>query len=147
MTGTTTNVSLFDGDGDLEGPVKDARLKRQVERVFDYMCNGRWCTLKQIAEAVNASEASVSARIRDLRKPRFGGWWIEKQMGKTSGVHLYKLVLGSGDPELVANPLPRDAQTSKAEARAFLESYVRNARERGWHVSPELLDAIEVMLR
>jgi hypothetical protein len=36
------------------------------------MSDGKPLTLRQIAEAVNGSEAGVSARLRDLRKERFG---------------------------------------------------------------------------
>jgi hypothetical protein len=43
------------------------------------MADGNWRTLGQIAALVGGSEASVSARLRDLRKKRFGGYDIERK--------------------------------------------------------------------
>lgn len=44
------------------------RLDRQLDRVDKLMSDGRWRTLRQIADACQCSEASASARLRDLRK-------------------------------------------------------------------------------
>lgn len=40
-------------------------------RVVDLMADGRWRTLRQIADACGGSEASVSGRLRDCRKEKF----------------------------------------------------------------------------
>ena len=54
-------------------PARDGdRLKRLLDRVYDYMRDGRWRTLEEISYACDGSEASVSARLRDLRKPKHG---------------------------------------------------------------------------
>ncbi len=55
------------------------RLKSLLERVFAYMKDGRWRTLSQIQGACGGSEASVSARLRDFRKPRFGGFDVQRK--------------------------------------------------------------------
>lgn len=55
------------------------RLGRQLERVKSLMADGHWRTLKAISEAVGGSEAGVSARLRDLRKPRFGGLCVSRR--------------------------------------------------------------------
>ena len=47
-------------------------------------------TLAQIADDCAASEASVSARLRDLRKPRFGGHTVERRR-RTQSVWEYRL--------------------------------------------------------
>lgn len=68
----------FDGDtfvSDRDG----ARLTAQLESVRELMIDGRPRTLSEIAEAVQAPEASVSARLRDLRKPRFGNYIVERE--------------------------------------------------------------------
>lgn len=49
-------------------PRDTARLATQLLRVRELMADGRWWTLAHLALAVGASEAGVSARIRDLRK-------------------------------------------------------------------------------
>jgi len=50
------------------------RLRTQLERVRDFMADRRWHTLKEIGTACEAPEASVSARLRDLKaEHRFVG--------------------------------------------------------------------------
>lgn len=67
------------------------RLGRQLRAVRSLMKAGpRWWTLREIAEAVKAPEASVSARLRDLRKPRFGGSNIERRR-LTGGTWQYRM--------------------------------------------------------
>lgn len=71
-------MDLFDGitfDKDLDGE----RLSGQLLRVFNQMRDGRWYTLSYLATLCGGSEAGVSARIRDLRKARFGGHLIERR--------------------------------------------------------------------
>jgi hypothetical protein len=70
--------SYLDGatyDPDLD----QARLGDQVRAVRGLMLDGRWRTLAEIASLVHAPEASVSARLRDLRKPRFGAMTVERR--------------------------------------------------------------------
>lgn len=46
-----------------------ARLERQLDRVVVVMADREWHTLAEIAEATGSPEASVSARLRDMRRP------------------------------------------------------------------------------
>jgi len=73
MNGTTTQEEIdFDGktyDRDKDGK----RLSGQFRLVFALMKDGAWRTLSHIAEMTGCPEASISARIRDFRKPKFGG--------------------------------------------------------------------------
>lgn len=55
------------------------RLNRQARTVFVIMRDGNWRTLGQIADMTGEPEASVSARLRDLRKPRFGGFQVDRE--------------------------------------------------------------------
>ena len=56
-----------------------ARLNGQLLRVFDLMKDGQWRTLAEIAAAVGSSEAAVSARLRDLRKSKYGAREVFRQ--------------------------------------------------------------------
>ena len=65
----------MDFDGSTYVPEFDrARLNAQQVRVFDATSNGQWFTLGEIQDATwlrtghRDPEASVSARLRDLRK-------------------------------------------------------------------------------
>lgn len=85
-----TRTPTFDGP-DLEREDHE-RLTGQLARVRDFMRNGKWWTLQAIAFHADAPEASVSARLRDLRKPKFGGHTIERRhLGR--GLFEYRLVL------------------------------------------------------
>lgn len=66
------------------------RLMTQLERVLAFMQDGSWHTLREIAEKVGGSEASVSARCRDLRKPKWGGHTVERRHIK-NGLFEYRL--------------------------------------------------------
>jgi hypothetical protein len=68
----------------------DARLTGQILRVWECMSDGRWRTLKDIAQETGDPEASVSAQLRHLRKPRFGGHTVEREYIK-DGLYKYKL--------------------------------------------------------
>ena len=66
-----TLLALFDGEGLTASDHK--RLHCQLEAVRGLMLDGRWRTLPEISQATGAPPASVSARLRDLRKAKFGG--------------------------------------------------------------------------
>lgn len=67
-----------------------ARLRTQLERVRVVMAGGEWHTLAELARRVQGSEAGVSARLRDLRKPRFGGYRVQARR-LTRGLWEYRL--------------------------------------------------------
>jgi hypothetical protein len=67
-------------DGKTYDHVRDsARLGHELGRVWSVMRDGRWRRLTQIAMLAEAPEASVSARLRDLRKDRFGSHTVERR--------------------------------------------------------------------
>lgn len=69
------------------------RLNRQQKAVYDVMKDGNWRTLRAISLLTHCPEASVSARLRDLRKPRFGGLTIERKRHEIMpGVWMYRIV-------------------------------------------------------
>ena len=70
----------------------DLRLTSQHQRVFSFMVDGEWRTLAAISNAIGDPPASVSAQLRHLRKPRFGGHTVERTY-VSDGVYLYRLLL------------------------------------------------------
>lgn len=83
-------------DGETYSADQDhTRLKGQLWRVFQLMSDGKWRTLADIATEAGGSEASVSARLRDLKKAQYGSHTLEKQR-VTGGLWRYRLFV-SGD--------------------------------------------------
>ena len=79
-------------DGETIDPEKDnKRLGKQLSNVFLFMMDGKWRTLSEIAKTLGYPEASISARLRDFRKSRFGSFIVERErIGK--GLYRYRLV-------------------------------------------------------
>src|SRR5882672_407827 len=65
-------------------------LALQHNRVLAVMRDGREHTLAEISLITRNPEASVSARLRDLRKPRFGGHNIQRRYIER-GLFTYRL--------------------------------------------------------
>jgi hypothetical protein len=78
----------FDGKGDTFVVGRDGkRLGAQCQRVYDAMRAGEWWLLHDLASACDAPEASVSARLRDLRRY---GFKIEREY-ITGGLWRYRM--------------------------------------------------------
>ena len=76
--------ALLGDDPYFDGSTYDAardqvRLTGQLLNVKQVLCDRQWHTLSEIAQRIGGSEAGISARIRDLRKPRFGNHKIDRQ--------------------------------------------------------------------
>lgn len=99
-----TDPRHFDGQT-FSMPRDGARLSKQWEAVRDYMQDGRWRTLREISEALGYPESSISARLRDLRKPRFGCHVVERDY-VASGLHRYRLLPPEGDALKVEEQRP-----------------------------------------
>lgn len=85
-------------DGKTYEPRYDcARLTGQLERVFVTMWGGEWWTLSDLARRVGAETQSISARIRDLKKMRFGNHTIEKRRkgNANNGLWEYRLIVNN----------------------------------------------------
>lgn len=82
-------------DGHTYNHLQDSlRLHRQLGKVWDVVKNGAWFTLREIADQIDAPEASVSARLRDLRKPKFGSNTVEREyIGH--GLYRYRFISGN----------------------------------------------------
>lgn len=68
------------------------RLTGQLGRVFAVMRDGDWHTLAELAQKCGGSEAAISARIRDFRKPQFGAMEVITERVR-GGLWRYRMVL------------------------------------------------------
>lgn len=82
----------FDG-ATYEPELDHPRLTKQIKRVVDVMKGGTWYTLVQVSRLAAAPEASVSARMRDLRKWKFGRHKVHRRRmeGDKRGLFQYSL--------------------------------------------------------
>lgn len=86
-------------DGETYDHERDAsRLAKQYKLVFELMQDGEWRVLREISSVTGAPEASVSARLRDMRKKKFGSHVIEKRHIE-KGLFQYRLLVNKGDLE------------------------------------------------
>jgi hypothetical protein len=49
------------------------------------MKDGRWRTLEEVAAWIDCSEAGASARLRDLRKKKYGAGTVDKRLRNDDG--------------------------------------------------------------
>jgi len=59
------------------------RIGTQLSRIRSLMLDGAWRTLFEIEDATGDPSASISAQLRHLRKPRFGGFTVERRRRST----------------------------------------------------------------
>ena len=79
-------------DGDTYEPSQDYhRMRTLLDRVSLFMNDCEWHTLAEIHEACGGSESGCSARLRDLRKPKFGSHHIVR-VRRFGGVFAYRSV-------------------------------------------------------
>ena len=70
----------------------ETRLTGQLGKVFAAMKDGKWHSLSWLAQMAEGSESGVSARLRDLRKDKFGKHTVERQ-NIDSGYWMYRLIV------------------------------------------------------
>lgn len=68
----------------------DARLRKQIGRVWSVMRDGQWRTLRELASATGDPEASCSAQLRHLRKPQFGEYEVQRRSRGDRALGLYE---------------------------------------------------------
>jgi hypothetical protein len=88
---------LFDGETYDEARDRE-RLAGQLMAVFHLMQDRQWRTLHEIASALGYPEASISARLRDLRKSRFGSYEVKARYVRR-GLWKYKVLPPAPDEE------------------------------------------------
>ena len=90
-----------DFDGVTYVPELDkVRLTGQLKRVHARMSDSRWHTIGDICKWLSVdgkrySEAGISARIRDLRKAKFGEFEVQRK--RINNLFYYRLVVGQTD--------------------------------------------------
>lgn len=77
----------FDHDLDFQ------RLNTQLEKVCYAMTHpyGQWWRLSELSKLAGCSEAGASARVRDLRKLKFGGFIVERMRTTIPGIWVYRV--------------------------------------------------------
>jgi hypothetical protein len=99
----------FDG-ADYQPDRDHSRLTGQIASIFAVIADRQWRTLDQLVEATGAPHASVSAQLRNLRKPRFGKHTIERRH-IANGLYEYRLAPTVADPVPVGQGGPSDHRT------------------------------------
>lgn len=95
-------------DGETYEPSRDhERLAGLLGRVRALMADRQWRTLAQIQAIAGGTEASCSARLRDLRKQKFGSYEIERRY-ISAGLWEYRL-LGKADANISSGTDARDS--------------------------------------
>jgi hypothetical protein len=84
-----TRAPRFDSGVDLSAS-DHIRLGAQIKRVLDALSDGCWHSVPEIARLTSDPEVSVSAQVRNLRKPKHGGYTIERR--RVANVYEYRLV-------------------------------------------------------
>ena len=83
----------FDG-ATLDPSLDQARLGRQALSVFHVVKDGHWRTLAELAHETGYPEASISARLRDFRKLRFGAHELQRRrVNQDRGQWEYRLIV------------------------------------------------------
>ena len=96
------------------------RLATQSQRLFTKMSKApHYWTLRTLSHDLNISEAGVSARLRDFRKPEWGGHTVLKKRTAYGNRYCYKLV--PNGPLLDGK---RNTPTLKTEARERVTAFL-----------------------
>ena len=83
-------------DGETYIPSLDkARLTGQLQRVYSVLSDGQWYSLRELSILANGPESSIGARLRDLRKDKFGGYTVDRKR-LSGGLFEYRLAI---DPQ------------------------------------------------
>lgn len=88
MSETRLDLLAWEPRGETISLERDkSRLAPQMQRVHDFVLGRGWTTLGAISEATGDPEASVSARLRDLRDM---GFTVEREF-VSRGLHRYRV--------------------------------------------------------
>ena len=107
------------------------RLTGQLERVYEAVKGGRWLTLTGIAARTGDPEASISAQLRNLRKPRFGAYDIRK---RRAGNRFEYTCAGKQSEDAIDDGGGRDVR----RRRERLTDMIERVCSRSWTVSQAL---------
>ncbi len=99
-------------------------LRSQVEVIRDCMLSASdcdtWLTLREIAKLTRFGEASISAQLRHLRKPMFGGFRVEKRRREVMGSSVVlRRVRGGADGPVATPPTLANGDTAELLGRGL----------------------------
>ena len=91
---TEMNFNQRFNGSDYVPKLDQARLTGQIKRIYNLMIDGEYRTLREIENATNDPQASISAQLRHLRKVRFGSHIINKRRvgDEKQGLFEYQLL-------------------------------------------------------
>ena len=93
----------------------DGRLLTMIERVYNACVDGLPSTLSQISAVTGSPEASVSAALRSLRKPKYGSHTVETTY-VSDGLHQYRLIPNETGEVAEVKPTIKQANDMFAKA-------------------------------
>jgi hypothetical protein len=80
-------------EGPVDPKIDQDRLMGQTREIHDLMIDGKRRTLAEIEDITGFPQSSISAQLRHLRKPRFGGFIVNKyRRYEDKGVWEYELI-------------------------------------------------------
>lgn len=87
-----TRLPSFDG-ATFDPALDEHRLRSQLGRVYALMNDGQWRTIAEVKAQARGSEGGVHARLRDLRKLKFGAYVVERRRcgDEQRGLYEYRL--------------------------------------------------------
>lgn len=118
----TAQPSLFDAPlPHFNGPEYDyerdhQRLSGQYRDIFNLMRDQEWRTLPEIARLTGHPEASISAQLRHMRKPRFGLHTVNRRH-ISHGLFEYQLVVNRSRVEVETGHPVGNASTGDGRSR------------------------------
>ena len=114
-----------------------ARLSTQLERVKDAMIDGQWRSLDQIADLAQAPQTSVSAQLRNLRKPEFGSWLVDRRH-IDRGLYEYRL-RAQTQADLFEQKTVKPTRAEMREGFEQLRTMAKFAKAQGFQFDPALV--------
>lgn len=116
MSEVSTDLTQYFDGGTFDAEKDAKRLTRQLDKVRGLMMDGRWRTLKDIELATKFPTTSISARLRDLRKPRFGSFIVESKRVK-KGLYAYRVLPPIEEPPNKAESMKVDSSVEGTSLR------------------------------
>lgn len=114
---TPPAIATFDGE--TVEPLDAVAFGDQLFAVWRIMIDGHWHNTHDIARRLDVSSESVGARLRDLRKAKFGSYNIERRRIDGTRTFEFRLIgnRGDGDPHrrACAGCAARDAEIARLE--------------------------------
>lgn len=93
MINSISKTSRFNG-ADYKHERDSKRLTSQYNDIFKLMADGEFRSLAKIATLTGHHEASISAQLRHMRKPRFGSHTVDKRH-RGNGLYEYQLIVNT----------------------------------------------------